>query len=107
MLFHGAKAKVVDGFQRARPPQVVGGDRCFPSGAAHSTARLKEPQGQPGRSSGSLSDQGKDLLMKFPAQTLAAVDEDGRKFLVGVELETQDQPHAIPERGEQAVLIGG
>jgi hypothetical protein len=106
LLLSWSKAKAVDLLKLACSIKILSRDRAVAFAAANPASRLKQTKAEPGRTSGSLANQRKNLVIDLPAQSLASLlDKDG-EFLEGVELKAQDELHPISERLQQAVFVG-
>jgi hypothetical protein len=95
LLLHRPEAQAIDLPKGTRPFQVSGRDRCFPFGPANSPAGLKQPQRQPWCPTSPLGDDGEDLFVNFPSQCSAPLQKNRGKFLVGVEIETEQEAHPV------------
>ena len=78
----------------------------LPLRTTDAAAGLQKPQGETGSSPRTLGDQGRQRLVRLPLQRLGSVRDDLGQLLDGVELETEQEPHPVPERLEKAELVG-
>ena len=85
--------------------KMFDGDGVFAQRATHTTADLKQPEGQARNPSRPLGDFGQDSASSGHRKPMLRRRTSSASSVSRVELEPQDEPHPVPQRLQEVRLV--